>query len=400
MSQKISVGIDIGTYQIKVVVSEKVLADDGTYVPKIIGTGEAESRGLRHGYIINISDVTRCIKLAVEQAEKASKIKIKRGYISIGGIGLSSVIGKGSVMITKADLEITELDVKNVLAEAENSLPPSALINKQIIQTIPQAFKIDGQMLMGRPAGMHGSKLEARVLFIVCLKQHLNDLIRAVEDADIEVLDVIASPIAASMVSLTKTQKVAGCILVNIGSETVSLAIFENNIPISLEVFPIGSTDITNDIALGFRIPIHEAESIKLGSAGEMQYPKKKLDEIIMARLSDIFELIEAHLKKIGRSGLLPAGIILTGGGSGIDTIEDIARVSLKLPSKVASINLVSNIKNSQLQDSYWSVAYGLSVWGLNISGMDDFITVFNTAKASTKKVFDGVGDWFKQFLP
>src|ERR1035437_1286185 len=112
MSQKFSVGIDIGTYQIKVVVSESVLAEDGTYTPKIIATGEAESKGLRHGYIINIGDVTRCIKLAISQAEKTAKIKIKRGYISIGGIGLSSVIGKGSVIITKADLEITDLDVK------------------------------------------------------------------------------------------------------------------------------------------------------------------------------------------------------------------------------------------------------------------------------------------------
>jgi len=400
MSQKISVGIDIGTYQIKVVVSESILSEDSTYIPRIIATGEAESKGLRHGYIINISDVTRCIKLAISQAEKTAKIKIRKGYISIGGIGLSSVVGKGSVMITKADSEITDLDVKNVLAEAENSLPLSSLINKQIIQTIPQAFKIDGQMLIGRPTGMHGSKLEAKVLFIVCLKQHLNDIIEAVEDAGIEVLDVIASPIAASMVSLTKSQKIAGCILVNIGSETVSLSVFENNIPISLEVFPIGSTDITNDIALGFRIPIHEAENIKLGIAGEMQYPKKKLDEIIIARLSDIFELIEAHLKKIGRSGLLPAGIILTGGGSGIDTIEDVARVSLKLPSKVSSINFLSNIKNSQLQDSYWSVAYGLSVWGLNLSGADDFITVFNTATESTEKIIDKIIDWFKQFLP
>ena len=400
MSQKISVGIDIGTYQIKVIVTESVLSEDGTYTPKIIATGEAESKGLRHGYIINISDVTRCVKLAVNQAEKAAKIKIKRGYISIGGIGLSSMVTKGSIMITKADLEITELDVKNVITEAENNLPSSMLMNKQIIQTIPQAYKIDGQMLIGRPAGMYGSKLEAKVLFVVCIKQHLEDIIKAVEDANIEVLDVIASPIAASMVSLTKSQKIAGCVLVNIGSETVSLVVFENNIPMSLEVFPIGSTDITNDIALGFKIPIHEAENIKLGASGEIQYPKKKLDEIIMARLSDIFDLIEAHLKKIGRSGLLPAGIILTGGGSGIDTIEDIARVSLKLPSKVSSINILSNIKNSTLADSYWSVAYGLSIWGLNLTGTDDFTTAFNTARVSTKKLFGGINDWFKQFLP
>jgi len=400
MSQKISVGIDIGTYQIKVVVSESVLTEDGSYTPKIIATGEAESKGLRHGYIINIVDVTRCIKIAVAQAEKNAKIKIKRGYISIGGIGLSSMIGKGSVMTTRADMEITELDVKNVLVEAEASLPQPALLNRQIIQVVPQAFKIDGQPLMGRPVGMKGTKLEAKVLFIVSLKQHLTDIIKAVEDADIDIIDIIPSPIAASMVSLTKSQKIAGCILVNIGSETVSLAVFENNIPISLEVFPIGSADITNDIALGFRIPITEAENIKLGCTGEIPYQKKKLDEIILARLSDIFELIEAHLKKIGRSGLLPAGIILTGGGSGIDTIEDIARASLKLPSKVSCVDVITALKNSHLQDSYWSVAYGLSVYGLNLNEEDNSVEIFIVAKNTTNKAFKGLSDWCKRFLP
>ncbi len=400
MSQKISVGIDIGTYQIKVVVSESVLTEDGSYSPKIIATGEAESKGLRHGYIINIADVTRCIKLAVAQAEKNAKIKIRKGYISIGGIGLSSMISKGSVMTTRADMEITDLDVKNVLAEAEASLPASALLNKQIIQVIPQAFKIDGQLLMGRPVGMKGTKLEAKVLFIVSLRQHFSDILKAVEDANIDIIDVIPSPIAASIVSLTKSQKIAGCILVNIGSETVSLAVFENNIPISLEVFPIGSADITNDIALGFRIPITEAENIKLGCTGEMPYQKKKLDEIILARLSDIFELIEAHLKKIGRSGLLPAGIILTGGGSGIDTIEDIARASLKLPSKVSCVDVMTALKNSHLQDSYWSVAYGLSVFGLNLNDEESSTEIFNVAKDTTNKAFKGMSDWFKKFLP
>ncbi len=400
MSQKISVGIDIGTYHIKVVVSESVLSEEGVYVPKIVATGVAESKGLRHGYIINTDDVTRSIKQAVSQAEKYAKVKIKKAYVSIGGIGLSAMTGKGSVMISRADLEITDLDVKKVLIEAENSLSSSSLTNKQIIQTIPQAYKIDGQMLLGRPSGMHGSKLEAKVLFVVCLKQHLNDIIEAVENANIEVIDVIASPIATSIISLTKNQKIAGCVLVNIGSETVSLSVFENNIPISLEVFPIGGTDITNDIALGFRIPIDEAENIKLGYDGEMQYPKKKLDEIVVARLSDVFDFVEDHLKKIGRSGLLPAGVILTGGTSGIENIDDVARTSLKLPSKVSSISALSDIKNNDMHGLQWSVAYGLSVWGLNLNESEDFTTVFNTARVSTKKIFDGIGDWLKQFLP
>ena len=399
MLRKISVGIDIGTYQIKVVVTENVKQEDGSHSTNIIGTGYAESKGLRHGYIINMADVTKCINIAVKQAEKEAKIKIKKAYISIGGISLSSVIGKGSVMISKADSEITDLDVKNVLAVVESELPQNILINKKIVYSIPIAYKIDGQLLMGRPSGMHGTKLEAKVLFIVCLEQHLNDLIKAVEEASIEVIDVIASPIAASIVNLTKTQKIAGCVLANIGSETVSLVVFENNIPISLEVFPIGSNDITNDIALGLRIPIDEAENIKVGTIGEMQYPKKKLDEIILARLSDIFDLIESHLKKIGRSGLLPAGIILTGGGSGIETIEDIARASLKLPSKIASINLISNIKDSQLKDSTWSVAYGLSLYGLNNK---DYITTSNPVGVGGhfKNSIKSMNGWFQQFLP
>lgn len=397
MSRKISVGIDIGTYQVKVVVTENIKQEDNTYVSSVIGTGFSESKGLRHGYIINTEDVTRCIKNAVKQAEKDSDIKIRKAFISIGGISLSSVVGKGSVMISKADSEITNLDVKNVLAIAESELPQNILVNKKIIYSTPIAYKIDGQLLMGRPLGMHGTKLEARVLFVVCLEQHLNDLIKSVEDADIEVIDVVASPIAASFVNLTKTQKIAGCVLANIGSETVSLVVFENNIPFSLEVLPIGSNDITNDIALGFRIPIEEAENIKNGIVTDIQYPKKKLDEIILARLSDIFDLIESHLKKIGRSGLLPAGIILTGGGSGIETIEDIARASLKLPSKVASINLITNLKNSELKDSTWSVAYGLSIYGLNNKNIYSQPPVFNT---SLSNLFSGIVKWFQQFLP
>jgi len=395
MARKISTGIDIGTFQVKVVVSEEIKQENGSYSPKIIATGYAESKGLRHGYIINSDDVTRCLRIAIEQAEKTAKTKIKRAYISIGGIGLGSVIGKGSVMISKADSEITEIDVKSVLAIAESDLPQATMMNKKIIHQVPISYKIDGQPLIGRPAGMHGARLEVKALFVYCLEQHLNDLIKAVADAGVEVMDVMASPLAASIVVLSKSQKIAGCILANIGSETVSMSVFENNVPISLEVLPIGSTDITNDIALGLKIPIEEAEYLKIGTMkNESQYPRKKLEEIITARLSDIFDLIEAHLKKIGRSGLLPAGVVLTGGGSGIETIEDVARATLKLPSRIASINLISNIKNSELKDSTWSVAYGLSLWGL--SSGDDMPGL----EIPTKGFIEKIKNIFRPFLP
>ncbi len=395
MTKKIAVGIDIGTYQIKVVVAESI-HEDGKETFKIIGTGFAESKGLRHGYIMNSGDTMKSLGLAIAEAEKATNIKIKRAFLSIGGIGVGSVMSSGSIIITQADSEITELDIKNVLSVAENEIPINNSINKKIIHTIPVIYKIDGRVVLGQPVGMKGNKLEVKALFVTCLEHHLNDLITTVENLGIEVINIIASPLAGSIVILNKTQKIAGCVLANIGSETVSVVVFENNIPISLEVLPIGGTDITNDIALGFKIPLNEAEELKLNSDKENNFPKKRLEEIILARLSDIFDLIESHLKKLGRSGLLPAGIILTGGTSGVSTIEDLARATLKLPSKIGSINFDTSLKNCQVKDSSWSVAYGLCIWGLSSNSNETSFGV----PSSINKAKNRIVLWFKQFLP
>ena len=131
-------------------------------------------------------------------------------------------------------------------------------------------------------------------------------MIQAVESVGVEVEDVMASPLAASLVTLSKAQKIAGCVLANIGAETVSIAVFEDDIPLSLKVFPIGSRDITNDIALGLKISLEEAEQIKLGTITGTDYTQKQLDDIILSRLRDMFDLIEAHLKKIGKNGPQP----------------------------------------------------------------------------------------------
>lgn len=393
MSRNIAVGIDIGTYQIKVVVASSDGGNDSG-LSSIIGAGFAESKGMRHGYIINHADVVKSLKRAIAQAEKTSEIKIKRAYLSLGGIGLNGIVSHGTIAISKADSEITDMDADNALTVAKNEIPKSFSANKKVIQSIPISYKIDGKKILGRPIGMKGGKFEVKALFIMCFEQHANDLVDAVEKAGIEVLDVMASPLAASLVNLTKTQKIAGCVLANIGSETVSIVVIENNIPISLEIFPIGGIDITNDIALGLKIPLEEAEHLKLKPVSEPQYPRRKLDEIIAARLSDIFELIETHLKKIGRSGLLPAGIVLTGGGSGIEIIEDLAKSSLKLPSKVASVSYERDGKKEQLKDASWSVAYGLCVWGL--SSEDDTSLGWRLAHTTKNKIIN----WIKKFLP
>lgn len=391
MSRHIAVGIDIGSYQIKVVVAE---ADPQTNTPHIIGTGMAESKGLRHGYIMNASEVVRSIKKAAAMAEKASGIQIKKAFLAVGGVGLAGNVCQGTVMVSRGDSEVTDLDVKKVQEVCEQEIPTPLSLNRKIIHPIPIAYRIDGKTVMGRPQGMKGLKLETRVLFISALEQHLDDLISAVGEAGIIVEDVMAAPIAASLVTLSKAQKIAGVVLANIGAETVSIVVFENNIPISLEVFPIGSNDITNDIALGLKIPLEEAEKVKLGRSNT--YPRKKLEEIIGARLSDIFELIDSHLRKINRNGLLPAGIVITGGGSGTICIEDQAKDSLKLPSRIADFTTDGNLR-TQIKDSTWSVAYGLCIFGLNAENNDEYLSG-NVIKFN--RIWQKIWKWMQKFLP
>ncbi|MEK7505964.1 MAG: cell division protein FtsA [Patescibacteria group bacterium] len=390
MARQIAVGLDIGSYQIKVVVSEDA-GDGGKTPPRIIGTGMSESRGLHHGYIVNVPEASQCIKDALREAEKTAGNRIRRVFLGVGGIGLEAVAGQGSAIVSRGDNEVTELDLEKVRASATQNLGKNSRDNRRIIQSIALGYKLDGKDVYGRPVGMRGVKLEGKFLFITFLNQHFEDMREAIEAAGAEIEDATASPIAASLVSLTKQQKAAGCVLANIGSETTSILVFDNGLPISLEVLPIGANAITNDIALGLRIPLEEAEQLKRGAITGYPVPKKKLEDIIAARLSDIFDLIEAHLKKIDRNGLLPAGIILTGGGGSIGSIETMAKAALRIPARIGAPFVPSGGK-TQIKDGSWAVAYGLSLWGL--SGEET--SMGNPIKALTNMLEKAV----RPFLP
>src|SRR3989338_867578 len=157
MSSRITTGIDIGTYEVRVVVAEQSAEN---YLPTIIGAGRAESKGLRHGYIINSADVTRSVSLAIKQAEKSSGIKIKKTFISIGGVGLSGINSQGSTIVGRADQEITETDIEQAIAAAEESISSAMMQNRKIVYSIPISWKIDGKHVLGRVLGMKGVKLE------------------------------------------------------------------------------------------------------------------------------------------------------------------------------------------------------------------------------------------------
>lgn len=386
MAKKTAVGIDIGTNQIKVVVAMQDTRDQKVH---IVGTGIAQSRGIRHGYVINRAEIVKTLRSAVAQAEKASGVAIRTAYLSVGGVGLEEFRSRAEIIVSRADNVVTELDTKTVLEESERKIS-SRLVNRKIIHTIPLAFYLDGERLLGRPWGMRGTKMAVDSLFITTLEQHLNDLIASVEDCSISVLDVMASPLAGSFVTLTSAQKIAGVVLANIGAETISVVVYENDTPVSVKVLPVGSTDITHDIALGLRISLDDAEQAKRGALIDASTNKKLLDTIIANRVQDIFKLVDAHLKRIGKNGLLPAGVVLSGGGSGATTIEDIARVVLKIPSRRATL---LGADKSLVKDSTWAVAYGLCIWGLT---KDNTSSNFSTIKEITERVLG----WLKQFLP
>jgi len=400
MARQIVVGIDIGTSQVKVIVAEGFF-NQGKFVPKIIGTGIAESKGLSRGYIVDTSEVSHSIKLAVSRAEKMSGVKIRQAYISFGGLGLGSVTASGTIAISRADLEITDRDMALVLESAEKAIPQAISMNKRIINSIPLEYKTDGKPVLGQALGLKAHKLEVKALFITCLEHHLKDLITAMEDADVEVIDVVAAPIAASFIAVSKKQKKVGCLLVDIGAETLSIVAFENGNPISLEVFPVGGNDITNDLALGLKISLEEAEKLKVNDMTRNIYPKKKVDELVSSRLESAMGEVNEHLKKINRNGLLPAGVVITGGSASLLGVKELVENILKLPVQIAEFHFGEN-EGNKIKDTTWTIACGLTIVGFN---SDNGETIGGSRTASLisvdgKKWGKNISKWISQFLP
>ena len=385
MIRNISVGIDVGSSTTRVVVGEFLKGEKN---PKVIGEGTSATLGMRHGYVVNEILVTNSIKTAVLQAEKTSGIKIKRAFVSLSGTTLRSEISSGGTIISKADGEATNLDVNKALEDCENNLN---LTNRKIVQMYPLSFKLDGKEILGRLDGLRGTKLEAKAIFITYNIAHLEDLISAVAEAGIETIDVIASPVALANVVLSEKQKIVGVALVNIGDQTTSLSVFENGLLVSINTIPIGSSDITNDIALGFRITLEQAEDLKLGNITD-EFSKRKLEEFIEARLCDIFESIETNLKKLKRAELLPAGIVFVGGGANTPLLTELSKSILKLPSSLGSTEMFGNSK-TRLREISWFTALGLLTIGKDETGYGEgslsnmFRELKNSIKSSMKQL-------------
>lgn len=387
MKQTISVGIDIGTSATRVVVCE----EHGEGSSKILGYGICPTMGMKHGYIVNRDHVLTSLKRALKDAETQSGIKIRGAMIGISGVGLGAEYGVGSSIVSRADGIIGKVDIEKAISDGESSLD---LKNKAMLHAYPVSFKIDGKEFPVRPEGISGLKLEVRTLFITCFQQHLDDLLGVVTDAGVKVLGFTATPIAAQELLLTDLQKNFGCALIDIGAETVSVSVFENNTLVSLHVFDIGSLNITKDLALGLRITPEEAESIKLGVVSFQTVPKKKIEEIVEARLSDIFELIDKYFKKMGRSGLLPAGAIFIGNGSHIHNILNVAKAMLKIPVRSGFIEMPS-IKGP-IKDQQLLIAYALASKANDKKAKSET----NLSNSDSEGLFSIIKNFFKQLMP
>jgi cell division protein FtsA len=413
MNQRnLAVGIDVGSTKITTAIGQ--MQEGGSI--DLIGVGYAPSNGLRKGMVVDIEDTVSSISASLEEAERMSGLPINQAVVSIGGVHIQSTSSKGVIAVSRPDGEITDNDVLRVLDAARAvSVPP----NREILHALPRNYSIDGQTGIKDPMGMSGIRLEVETQVISGATATVKNLTKCLSQAGIQITDLVFTPLAAGRALLSKRQREIGVALIDIGGGTTSYAIYEEGDVLHAGVLPIGATHITNDIAIGLRTSIDTAEIIKVkyGSAiperfnGTEEVDLKKIDkneegtinlkyvaEIIEARLTEILVMVRDELRKVGREGMLPAGVILTGGGAKQDGLVELAKQTLRLPSQVGVVSHDVSGMVDNLGDPLYSASVGLMLWGLEAGKAPSNQKGSNPIKlGSALTKARGI---FKQFLP
>lgn len=366
------VGLDIGSGMIRVAVAEK--RDAGQLV--LLGVGEAPADGIRKGAIVSSEAAGRSVYKALADLKKNFGITVEHAVVSLSEPRMTTYLSRGTVSVSRADGEVTREDVSRAIEASEAALP--RLGNREVVHSFPLYYSVDRDTRIREPVGLIGAKLEVETLFVAAFSPHIKNIFKAIDNAGLDIDDVVAAPYGASFHALTKKQKEIGTMLLNIGSQVTTLAVFEEGMLVALEVIPYGSGHITYDIGLGFQIDQVAAERVKrnLGSFLEIgkkeirlsDMPKnfeetfsaKKLREIVSARLGDIFELANKHLTRIERAELLPGGVVLSGGGAKLFGITEAAREALRLPVEIAQGTPGIIMKKEIVLGCEWMTALGL----------------------------------------
>jgi cell division protein FtsA len=367
------VGIDVGTTTVRCVVGH---LDGASMTPNIVGVAEAPNSGMRKGMVVNIVNVAQAIDKALEEAERMSGHQVHGAVVNVNGAHIAAMSSKGVIAVGSQDHEITEDD----LARAEEAATVVQLpANREILQVTPRSYQLDGQENIKDPLGMSGIRLEVDAHVITGLTPHIKNLAKAVEMTETRPHAVTVSGLAAARAVLTQQQMENGVAVIDLGGTTTSVVVYQEGDLQHLAVLPIGSVNITNDLAIGLRTDLDVAEKIKLAHASAIPHagkdkPKevefthagekssfkiKEIDMIIEARLEEIMELVDKELKQIDRSGKLPGGVVLVGGGANMAGIAEFAKEALRLPARVAKFTEMSGVSDKTSKPEF-ATALGL----------------------------------------
>jgi len=416
MKNYLITGLDIGSSAVRLVVGQ---INPSTGELCLIAGSEVPTMGISKGMVVSIEDVVSSITSSLEQAERIVGQPINHAYVGVSGTHIFTMESRGVIAVSRADNEVTESDVARVIEAAQAVATPP---NYEILHVIPKFFTVDSQKGIKDPVGMTGIRLEVETKIVQGLSSQIKNLTHAVYRTGIEIDDLVLAILANAEACLTPRQKELGVALVNIGSATTSLAVFEEGDLLATYILPIGSAHITNDIAIGLRVSLELAEEIKLtyGQAMAKDVNKREeinlsefdlketgmanasyVAEIIEARMQEIFNLVDKKLMEIERSGLLPAGIVLTGGGAKMLGLIELAKKEFRLPASLGALHGVKTVIE-KINDLNYTTAAGLLLWGYQFESQKKhpggFIKNFNLS--SFHDILDKAKNWFKSLIP
>jgi cell division protein FtsA len=384
--------LDIGSSSVRVIICER--DEDGVY--KIIGSGEKPSTGLRKGVVVNIEATLRAVSAAVEDAEMMSGLEVHDCWTGIGGNHINGLNSRGVVGVSgkrkdAREREIGQEDIDRVIEAAKAVVIPT---DRQILEVIPQNYKVDDQKGIRNPLDMIGVRLECEVHIITCTVTGAQNLIRCVNRAGFRVNELILQTLASARAVLTQDEMDLGVVLLDLGAGTTDVLVYVEGTPYSTFTIPAGGTQVTSDISIIKNISIDNAEKIKIdagccwdslldedevvivpgvGGRAPMSIPRSQILTIIKPRMEELFKMVKQHLDTLSLPRPLGGGVVLTGGGAQLSGVVELANHVLKLPARLGCPIPVQELGG--LVDEYRTPAYatvvGLALEGARRAGMD-----------------------------
>ena len=410
--EPIVVGIDIGTTKVCTLVARV----EGERSLRILGVGIEPSQGIRKGTIVDLQAASLSIARSIEKAERSSGLEITAALVSLAGAHVSSVNSKGVVGISGRVID--QDDVARALDAAQAVAIPH---NREIIHVIQRGFTVDGQDGIRMPVGMHGYRLEVEAHIITAAAATVENLRQSVQASGVEVTQFVLNPLASAEVVLSETERQMGVVVCDIGGGTTDMAIYIDGDVWHTMVLGVGGNHVTSDIAHGLRLSMAQAEEIKkqyghavqseidekdifsakiFGDESSTQISRRELSMIVEARMEEIFDLVLQEIKRSGYDGLLPAGMVLTGGSSLLAGTRTLASRVTGLPVRVARPeNMVGLI--DQLHSPAYSTSVGLLYWALMMSEAEPSVRGGSRRKGGVSiGNLGSVLRWLRRLLP